>query len=508
MNEQMLFEALNGADDAALDRAFAADGKGSGRRTKKMPKVALVAAALIALFSLSAAAAYRFFIPKGLEEELQLASPRITTVIDTGRADENSVRIENKTAESAGYGVTFEAIVRGDSLRETFIDGVDEREIIGSERTYAIFSITRLDGGRVLDLKKPTRGDFGFVASMKGYAPNPGMFLAESTRYDDGAVLYLACDVTRCLIFADRELYISVIGRHVTTQQILRMDANGEPAFVESWNGLGVTFPLKLDPASADAAAQVKYMEENPCFISEPDYAWSDYMLEEGERSKASGVEDYIGDNVWENDFRLRAGEIEYLEAYLERRDRWKDPDVRLLTLEELDSVVMPALEAVAERIRSGELDPDLEQKWLAEGKVDPSLFPAEASTFPLPDGSVCYFMDWNFFVRLHTDGHLSFLRTECERIPVETFDLGNYWNAYHLCRGVPEQNGLNGAQMVAYYVDGRDPRELPRGEMDEATALGIYERDCAFDSFEDAVYTYLLNYAYDDGVFTVLPAR
>ena len=29
MNEQMLFEALNGADDAALDRAFAADGKGS-----------------------------------------------------------------------------------------------------------------------------------------------------------------------------------------------------------------------------------------------------------------------------------------------------------------------------------------------------------------------------------------------------------------------------------------------------------------------------------------------
>ncbi len=504
MNNRKLFEILGEADDALVTRAAEAGGSVRVRRPRVYRRAVLIAAVLAVVFSVSAAAAYRFLLPKGLEEALELSSPYITTVIDEGRADGAQVKIRNKTANSAGFTVTFEALVKGESMRQSFINGVDEREIIGYERTYAVFSIVREDGTRVLDPERANASDFGYIVSMKGYAPNPGMFESRFTFYDGDTVLYLACDVTNCLPFADRDLTISVIGNFVATQEIIRMDENGDPVFTESWKGLACSFPLALDPALADADAAAKYMEENPCFSTEADYAWSDHLLEKGAESAASGVEAYIGDNKWENSFQLRAGKIYCLDEYLDRRDMWRSPDVRLLTLDELQAAAMPVFDKIAQRVRAGELDARFEQQYTAEAAVPAESFPAEATSFTLPDGSICWYMEWNHFVRRCPDGRLHYVIVECESVPVEIEDTGELWNAYYACRGVPERNGLNGAQMVAYYLDGRDPRSLPRGDMDEETALGIYARDCDFASREDAVYQFLLEFAMNDGVFEV----
>ncbi len=493
MNNEHLFEALNGADDALLARAEAAGGKCVRVRFGKTAKILLAAAALLAVLAVSAAAAYRFFPPRGLEETLNLASPRITAVIDTDAATADTVTIENRTVKTAGYTVTFEALAQGICMHDIYENG----EFVHPDRTYAIFTVTRDDGKKVMDFDAMTGADIGYLVSLKGYNPNASMFHGDFTFYDAGETLYLACDVSRALVFADRELTISVVGSFAPNNEIIRMDENGDPYFVESWKGLAAMFELRLDQSQASVEAQQKYMQENPCFIEDPDYTESDKVLARREKLQSGEIDytAYIGDNKWEDWFLMEFGQVDFADEYLARRGDWAKEGMQPLTLEKLEDVLLPAMDDIfnagrAEGLSDGEI-----QARVDAATVSADAFPATPDRFTLPDGSVCFYMRDDVFVRVRPDGVPCFVIAACAHVIIEVEGINNWWATQDAVN--PNNWGVNGAQLVAARIDGRDPLTVPHGEMTDGELLQLYEADSrVIRTREDAVWNYVSNFA------------
>ena len=263
MNGEQLFSLLGGLDDRLILAAHAPEyQKGRKRmKSKKIIKIVAVAAALILLFSVGAGAAYRFFLPNWIGEELGIPSDNLIRIVETENAPEGTLSINNKSVETAGYTVTFEAIAEGSRMRTSFLQnlqGANSEAPVSETHTYAIFTIVRADGQHVMYNGDMDGSHIGYGIGLKGYVPNPSSFEQHDYYcYEDEAsnVLYMVCDITAALPLADRSLRIAVINYFVPTLEYLALDENGELCLADGYQGLGAVFDLPLDPALADPAA-------------------------------------------------------------------------------------------------------------------------------------------------------------------------------------------------------------------------------------------------------------
>lgn len=262
MNAEQLFSLLGGLDDRLILAAHEPEEQKRSNRmkTKKTIKILVVAAVLALLFSIGAGAAYRFFLPNWISEELGVPSENLIRIVDTENAPAGTVTLRNKSVDTAGYTVTFEAIATGSRMRTVFLENAADasgRAEVLQEHTYAIFTIARADGEHVMYNGDMNGSNIGYGIGLKGYVPNPSSFELDYFCYEDEAesVLYLVCDITSALPLADRSLRIAVINYFVPTLDYLGLDENLELCLANGYEGLGAVFDLPLDPALADPAA-------------------------------------------------------------------------------------------------------------------------------------------------------------------------------------------------------------------------------------------------------------
>ena len=494
MNNHELFEAIGDADEELLARAETS--RGGIRRAffGKPLKVALLAAALAGLLSFTAFAVYRFVLPKTLEDTLNLASPQIYTVIDTASASADTLFIENKTVHTGGYAVTFEAVARGTCMNDIYKNG----EPLRPEKTYAVFSVKKEDGTDV----GSSELCLGYCVSLKGYAPNPSMFPAELLSQTENGVVYAACDVTSALPFANRELTVSLADRHVVTPEILRMDENGNAYFTESYHGLAAQFTLRLPADAADNAKQERYMIDNPCFDPDPDYGAFE-ALDARREAIASGEVDYsayIGDNEWQPYYKMEIGQVYCADTYLEKRGAWARPDAHPLTIEALNAVISRKENEIYEQTLANGLSDEEAEKLEAAATVSEGDFPAQADRFTLPDGSVCFCLPGNNFLRIRPDGIPCFIAADCKSVIVETVGLGSSPMTSHTAPAV-DRGGVVMAQLLGCYIDNRSPLEAQHDEVSDESLMLIYESSFVdIACREDAIASLLSRYAIYDG--------
>ncbi len=316
MKNETLFELLDEVDD---DLVTAAHTPGKEKSTvikkRKTVKIVLAAAAILLLFTLSAGAAYRFFVPKDLENVMSFTSDRLLTIIDEGNADEVTVKVENKAIDTAGFHVVFEAIVQGKAMKPSvtvrFANTQNDEngshtlgvtftaggEVITEDKTYAIFTVTRIAGGPVIynrDYNEDvTPASVGYIMQLKGYIPNPNCFSQNLYLYEDTDtnVLYLACDITPALPFGGREMKIGVIGRYAVNMDVVDMDDNGLMCNKEGFTGISAIFDLPLDASYADEAAAAE-MIKSDTFITREEYESILEDLQKEETEKSAPAED------------------------------------------------------------------------------------------------------------------------------------------------------------------------------------------------------------------------
>ena len=227
-------------------------------KNKKTAKIIAVAAALV-LFSLTAFAVVKFVIPQQLFSSMEVDLESLQAVVDADNADPDSVRTMQKTFSNDDFSMTFEAIARGKALRSVwnFEHNSSEQQVVDS--LYAIFTVRRNDGGVVLyaeDGKGLTGADLGYCLLIKGYYPNPNMLFDEAHwdigTYEDGDVLYVACDITNAAAFADEALAIAFTNTMVPTVDILAMTPEGEFYYKDDYTGVPGLFDYDLDDSLAD----------------------------------------------------------------------------------------------------------------------------------------------------------------------------------------------------------------------------------------------------------------
>ena len=247
-------------------------------KNKRTAKIIAVAAAL-ALFSLTAFAVVKFVIPQQLFDGMEVDLESLQAVVDVENADPDSVQTVQKTFSNDAFSMTFEAIAQGKALRSVWhfehngseqqaahsvsdilnnaLDNEPEQRMVDS--IYAIFTVRRSDGGVVLyaeDGKGLTGADLGYCLLIKGYYPNPNM-LADGDHwdigtYEDGDVLYVACDITNAAAFADEDLFIAFTNTMVPSIDILAMTPEGEFYYKDDYTGVPGLYDFDLDDSLAD----------------------------------------------------------------------------------------------------------------------------------------------------------------------------------------------------------------------------------------------------------------
>ena len=116
MNREQLWNMIGLADDKYVDEEIPAAGTKGVKTGKHRFAALLTAAALVILLAASAVAAHHFSVPKQLQENMYIEKSDITDIVDLSDPGKGGIQIENKSQETAGYTVTFEAIVSGSRL--------------------------------------------------------------------------------------------------------------------------------------------------------------------------------------------------------------------------------------------------------------------------------------------------------------------------------------------------------------------------------------------------------
>lgn len=247
-------------------------------KNKRTVRIIAIAAALV-LFSLTAFAVVKFVIPQELFDSMDVDPESLRAVVDVENADPDSVRTVQKTFFNDDFSMTFEAVAKGKALRQVWhferggsdqqaahsvsdilnnaLNSEPERQAVDS--LYAIFTVRRNDGGAVLyaeDGKGLTGADLGYCLLIKGYYPNPNMLFDGDHwnigTYEEGNVLYVACDITNAAAFADEELYIAFTNTMVPTIDILAMTPEGEFCYKDDYTGVPGLYDFDLDDSLAD----------------------------------------------------------------------------------------------------------------------------------------------------------------------------------------------------------------------------------------------------------------
>lgn len=499
--------------------------------TGKRLKAILIAAAIFVILTIGAGAAYQFMMPDGLNEELALNDMHIKTVVDTEKADENSVRTMQKTINSNGYTVTFEAIVDGYVIRPKFIENLmcfSTTEKIREDKIYAVMTITRDDGKSVLEPDGYMPAcfccdgfSFNFDILVKGYAPNSAMFSRGPWYYEENNVLYYLCDLSDVAKFADHELSIIIFDEPTLDGTIARMDKNGDFYIVDTYDRMAVIFDIDLDDSLADPEAVRKDMEERPyIYETNPDYTIADEMIAKNEELKKVDLSYAIGNHRWYGWDPLQFGDIPYAETFIELfadKSSLKETDIDALNdfISEEEIRFDNLITAEFERITGKPMDELTDEEYIeisdevnefidANKKIKADLLRENFDFIKLPDSSeYCYIYEFIFlYIPAGSEyaeivivyGDSIVISIECTLDNLHNNPFYKYNKTDYMLPGV----------MYSYwYLFGTDEDSSYTALYNEEELKSYYQT--CIKSEQDAIFYLISEFTYFDGTVEVL---
>ncbi len=437
-NKEMIAEIkkdIKRAEIAAEMNANASvQNAGHGRKTVK---VFVLAAALLAVLSLSVFAAYKLMIPKQISDDLGVDFENVRTVVEDGKADAETVKVVHKSAESGDYVITFEALADSSALRNVFEGTADHKKLeLSKKDTFALFTVRRADGAPA----GLTFEDLNYTVCLKGYAPNIA-FSKGKAFYAENGVVWFAAQVTDAKVFGGDELYIAVHECNTADWEYFRMDENGEFYFTDRYEGIKAIFELPLENDGTDSRTKEQFMADRNVFISDPDYSWYDEKAAKDDAFKSSCVDltPYIGSHEWLGSYPLQFGKVAMAEEYIEHRNDWMNGGLRLLTYEEAENIANAAAALLAESCDLEKICAEDEkqfEKLVETAEFKEEFFPSDASFFTLSDGSKAYYLPCGSFIHLKKDNTASLVCAPCANVIVECDGINPILNAINAYTG------------------------------------------------------------------------
>lgn len=486
---------------------------------------ALIAAVIVLLFAVSAGAAYQFMLPDGLNEQLELHEMNIKTVVDVDKADENSVKTVQKTVNSNGYTINFEAIIDGYVILPEItklLRGLDPNEEIREDRIYAVMTITRDDGKNVMFPDEYVTCDCcrmwpDFIVAVKGYAPNSVMFMGTPWYYEENNVLYYLCDITDTAIFADRDLSLILYGeKEGTYGTIVRMDEKGEYYFVDTYDGMGAIFDFDLDDSLADPETVAKDIAERPyVYVTDPDYTLADEMIAKDEALKKIDLSYAIGNHRWYGWDPLQFGEVEHAEDFIRlfanKSELAKiDIDTFNQVIEEAGKISDNAYVAEIERITGKSMDEltadelneiadEMDAFMKEQGRIKADLLRERFDFLKFDDGSeYCYIDGFTFLYIPAGSEYAKIVIVYGDRIVISIECTVDNMNNIYINR--MDKNAIPANMYSYWYIFGVDEEYAEFYNEEDYELYSRFTR-----SEQDAIFSLLSEFRYYDGTVEVI---
>ncbi len=229
---------------------------------KRIPAAVLTAAAVLAVGSITTAAAWKYLTLEQVAEEAE----------DQGFASvfqsEGAISI-NETQEYGNYRITLLGVASGENLSQ-YVDSGDA-ENIRTDRTYVVTAIENADGSPRPDTSEEAYGKDPFFVSPLIKGQNPAWYNSVTmnggySEFVQDGVQYRIAETDNVEIFADRTLYLAVNdGTFYAGDAYCFDETTGEITRNEAYKGVNALFSLPLDKEKADpekAEAYLKQLEE------------------------------------------------------------------------------------------------------------------------------------------------------------------------------------------------------------------------------------------------------
>lgn len=217
----------------------------------KTKKLAVTAAAAVALLIVSVSAALVWLTPA------QVAERNNQPLLAEAFEGPDAIEI-NETVETGDFAVTLMGLVSGEDLDTMNPDP-------GNAHTYAVLSVRRLDG-EPLDNETFRLTDYTMTPLVAGCSPaavNSWTLGAFASGSAESGVYYCLLDTESIEIFADHTVYMAFYEGGVPKNTIFTVKDDGTIAFCDDFTGVQALFTLPLDSAKADAAAVDAFLEEH-----------------------------------------------------------------------------------------------------------------------------------------------------------------------------------------------------------------------------------------------------
>ena len=211
----------------------------------KTKKLAVLVAAAIALLAVSVSAVMLWLSPAQVAERLE------DPVLAAAFGSEDAIPLE-ETAQVGDYTVTLAGLVSGQDLSKA---PAEYNGQLISDRTYAVFALTRTDGEPLEELPD----GLSYSPLVSGYhvsAVNSWTLGAACQSFVQDGVAYYLFDTQNLEIFADHTVYFAIYEGGVPNPATFPTAEDGSISLAEGVQGALFTLPLdasKADPAAANA---------------------------------------------------------------------------------------------------------------------------------------------------------------------------------------------------------------------------------------------------------------
>lgn len=224
---------------------------------KKRLALTFIVVVLILIMSITAFAVWQLLTPE------QVADHFDDRPLAHAFEGENAIEI-NKSVISSGYNFTLLGIVSGEGLSSIQSSVQD----VHPDRTYAVVSIAKQDGGLMPSIQDEGYGKIRFFISplVKGQRPWQVNIASMNGGYREcviDGIMYRLIECDGVEIFADRGLYLCInTGSLYDTEAFNYDDKTGEIRINSDYKGINVLFDLPLDLKKADYDKAERYLEE------------------------------------------------------------------------------------------------------------------------------------------------------------------------------------------------------------------------------------------------------
>ena len=233
--------------------------RSSKNRIRKKLATAAASVALLVTMSFTAYAAWNYLGPE------QVADSIGDRALAQAFADQQAIRIDESVA-SGDYLITLHGIVSGEGISDFVMSG--SADTFQAERTYAVVSIAKRDGGAMPDTGDEAYAETPFFVTplVKGVKPWQLNIATMNGGYREivkDGIMYRLIETDGIEMFADRGLYLAVSSSRFYDNEAFHCDeATGEIRVNPEYDGVNALFGLPLDPAKADPVRAEAYLQQ------------------------------------------------------------------------------------------------------------------------------------------------------------------------------------------------------------------------------------------------------